>query len=398
MRITSWRIILFAGTVGLSVLYLLWWGRMILNPVERSGADFIAFYAAGRIAQTSGFPSIYHIDDQRAIEQEVVGFQLAEQQVLLYNHIPYLAPLLALVVNGDYVGSFARWTFFLLMIYLVSTQYFLKSLFTEGLSFHLALFASTLTFFPLFISLWQGQDTAFLYLGIVLWCAGLLRKKDWLIAIGLALVTVRPHIGIAMSVPLLIKYQKAFWRSILVISVLVSVCLAILHRQGIVEFLNVLRISSEGQWFGMKPEAMLNLLGLLIRLVKLDSIAASWIGWLIYFLGIAILGYLWWRSNRINNRLLGLSILVVLISAPHLHLHDLTLLILPLLFIVHERMAISSQWLLLPFGASFLLLLGLLLNVIYFIVPYILFVVIGYLLLERRNGGFLPGNQNAASK
>src|SRR5215216_176008 len=119
MQINSWRGVLFVGTSSLLIIYLVWWGRMIGDPVERSGADFIALYSAGRIAQAHGFASIYDIELQQKIEQEVVGFQLAEGHVLLYNHMPYLVPLLTLVSNDNYVESFKRWVLVLISIYLI---------------------------------------------------------------------------------------------------------------------------------------------------------------------------------------------------------------------------------------------------------------------------------------
>jgi hypothetical protein len=395
MRITSWRLILFAGIAGLFVLYLAWWGRMILNPVERSGTDFIAFYAAGRVAQTHGLTSIYDIDYQREIEQEVVGFPLAEKQVLLYNHLPYLAPLLAWIVNQDYPGSFARWVLILLLVYVLSTRYFLRSLFDDRNDLYLPLFFSALTFFPLFVSLLQGQDTAFLYAGIVLWYVGLLKKQNWVVAAGMAFITVRPHMAIALAVPLLLKQQRAWWRSLLLIAALAFISLAMLKGSGSLEFLNLLRISSQGQWFGMKPEAMLNLLGFLIRLVDLDSNTASWISWVIYLMGIATLGFLWWRSTGINDRLLGLSIWIALLTAPHLHFHDLTLLIFPLLWIVHERVVTSSEarWILLLFGVSVFLLAGIFLEFLYFIIPYLVFIWVGWLLLRDKSNASMIASE-----
>src|SRR5215217_9772380 len=113
---------LFAGAVSLLIIYFIWWGRMIGDPVERSGADFIALYSAGRVAQSRGFASIYNIEQQQKIEQEVVGFTLAEGQVLLYNHMPYLVPLLALVVNNNYVQSFECWRIHLDIVYLTTRR------------------------------------------------------------------------------------------------------------------------------------------------------------------------------------------------------------------------------------------------------------------------------------
>ena len=376
---------LFAGTVFLLIIYFIWWGRMIGDPVERSGADFIALYSAGRVAQSRGFASIYNIEQQQKIEQEVVGFPLAEGQVLLYNHMPYLVPLLALVVNNNYVQSFEGWLLVLLSVYLIGTQLLIKSLFAaETKDIQFALFLVTLTFSPLFISLWQGQDTAFLYLGVVLWCIGILKKQDWLIGAGLALATVRPHISIALAVPLLFRNQGAWWRSLLLISLLGLFSVLLLNVQGTLGFVNLLRISAEGVWFGMKPAAMFNLLGLLLRMVQLPNPGlASWIGWLIYLAGSILIGALWQRSKSIDGRLLGLSILTALVTAPHLHLHDLTLLIFPLLFIVQDRLVTHSEprWAMLPLGASLFLLIGILLEAVYYLLPYLLFVMLAYLLI-----------------
>ena len=80
----------------------------------------------------------------------------------------------------------------------------------------------------------------------------------------------------------------------------------------------------------------------------------------------------------------GLSILIAIITAPHLHLHDLTLLIFPILFVAHEGVMRLSEppWVLFPVGASLFLISGILLDAVYFIVPYILFVALARLLLS----------------
>ena len=388
MQISSWRSLFFAGAVALLTIYVVWWGRMIANPVERTSTDFISFYSAGRVARLQGFASIYNADEQQKVEQDVVGFPLVEGQVLLYNHMPYLAPLLALVMSDHYVASFVRWLLILVALYLIGTQFMIKSLFAEETpEMRLVLFAGALTFLPIFISLWQGQDTAFLYLGVVLWCVGLLKKQDWLVAAGLALVTVRPHFSIALALPLLFKNQRAWWRSVLVIGLLGLVSVLLVTIQGALGYVNRLLVSSDAAWFGMKPEAMLNLQGLLIRVVpSLDLDTASKIGWFLYLVGIVLLCILWQRSKSIDARLLGLSILIAVVTAPHIHLHDLAILIFPILFVAHERMHTESEprWLLFPLGASLCFLIGLLLEPVYYILPYLLFILLAYLFLTPR--------------
>jgi hypothetical protein len=48
------RALLTTGLVSLALVYVVLWLGMIGDPRERTGADFIAFYAAGRIARTEG--------------------------------------------------------------------------------------------------------------------------------------------------------------------------------------------------------------------------------------------------------------------------------------------------------------------------------------------------------
>lgn len=388
MQITSWRSLLLAGSLSFLIIYATWWGRMIGDPRERTSSDFMAFYSAGRVVQSHGFASLYQADLQQAYQQDVVGFPLAEGQVLLYNHMPYLAPLLALVTSPDYVASFVRWASILLAVYLLGTYFLVRSLFAgEEKETRLALFAGAITFLPVFISLWHGQDTAFLYLGVVLWYVGLLKKRDWLVAIGLALVTVRPHLSIALALPLLFKNQAAWWRSVLVIASLAIVSVLLVGLSGALGLMNLLLLSSDAAWFGIKPQAMFDLLGLLLRVVPSLSLeAASKIGWLIYALGIVLICLVWRRAQAIEGRLLGLSILIAVLTAPHLHLHDLTILIFPLLFVAYERMVArrAPRWLLLPLGASLLFVIGVLVDALYYILPYVVMLALACLLLSTR--------------
>ena len=107
-------IFIVVGSLSLIISYLGIWIRFINNPVERTGSDFIAFYTAGRVAQSYGAAYVYNISLQQDIQEEQVGFSLVPGQVLLYNHLPFLIPILHILVSADYVGSFYRWIFLLI--------------------------------------------------------------------------------------------------------------------------------------------------------------------------------------------------------------------------------------------------------------------------------------------
>ena len=113
------RIFIIAGIISLVVSYFGIWIRMIRNPVERTGSDFIAFYSAGRVAQNAGAAHVYDPNLQQNIQEEEVGFPLVPGQVLLYNHLPFLIPILQTSVSPNYVNSFYLWIFLLIALYII---------------------------------------------------------------------------------------------------------------------------------------------------------------------------------------------------------------------------------------------------------------------------------------
>lgn len=390
MRLRSLPIILLASIGALIAIYGVWWTQMIGNAQERTGTDFMAFYAAGRVAQLHGYPDMYNIGFQQSVQQTVVGFELGEGQVLLYNHLPYLVPLLRLIVNADYQGSFIRWEILLLLIYLLTTLFLVNSLFADNdLQTRLLLSGGCLTFFPVFISIWQGQDTAFLFLGLALWCVGMLKKQDLTAAIGLTLVTTRPHLCIALALPLIFKHWQVIWRFACLAGALAIFSILILTPNGVIGFLNLLRISAEGEWFGMKPEAMHNLLGLLIRSFPLlEAQTINILSWVIFGIGLVIIATLWARATNTNKHLLGLTVLLVIVTAPHLHLHDLTILIIPILLVIRSGSLKVPHPALLLIGISFIFLTGMLVDILYFILPYGVYILLAWIF--SRQDKFTP--------
>lgn len=381
------RVFYIAATFSLTLIYLIQWGRMISTPSQRTGTDFMAFYAVGRISQEYGFSSAYNIDAQHEIEQTVVGFDLTEEQVLLYNHMPYLIPLLKLLVNDDYVGSFIRWAILMLGIYLIGGNFFLNAILpNEKNGIYSTLLTGMLTFFPFFYSLLLGQDTAILFIGISLWCVGILKKQDWLAATGLALTTVRPHICLALAIPLFFKYRKVWWRFFIIAGFLGLISILILGKEGTLDFTNLLQVSANGTWYGMNEPAMVNLIGLTWRIFpSIEPRIAHAIGWGGYLTGIGIASFLWMKARELDGRLLSISIIIALLCAPHLHYHDLTVLIIPLIFTVILPVSVIplKRLALLPFGISLLMIP----KAIHYIIPYVLYSAIIWYLAKKPLSG-----------
>ena len=68
--------------------------------------------------------------------------------------------------------------------------------------------AAFMLYYPTFISLLKGQDTAFLLLGGTLWVYGLLKEKDPLAGLGLAMLVIRPQIALVLAIPFIFKRRR----------------------------------------------------------------------------------------------------------------------------------------------------------------------------------------------
>ncbi len=390
-RPIEWRrVLLLAGVLSLGVIYLVLWMRMIASPAERTGTDFIAFFAGGRVAQEYGVGQTYDISLQQKVQEAEVGFKLSAGQVLLYNHMPYLVPLLQGLVSSNYVASFARWVIVLALVYAVSLYALTRILPVEmSLADRRMFMAGAASFYPFFVSLLLGQDTAFVFLGAALLTLGLIQKRDGLAGAGLALLTVRPHFAVFMAMPFLFARRKVFAWFVGFAGMLALVSVAMLGIQGTKDFIGILSISAGGEWYGMKEQAMFNLIGLFTRL--LPFVAPSVIravGWGIYLAAIVAFCVGSARAREIHFRMLSWMFLTCILVVPHFHYHDLTLLLFPLL---GAGLTVESVPLyrglrsaLQPLAVSFLLLAGSFNATINFALPYLIMLGAAVLLYHQR--------------
>ena len=63
------RTAITAISISLALVYPLLWLKMLADPTQHTGADFIAFYAAGRIANQEGPSHAYDLILQKNIKR-----------------------------------------------------------------------------------------------------------------------------------------------------------------------------------------------------------------------------------------------------------------------------------------------------------------------------------------
>ena len=194
------------------------------------------------------------------------------------------------------------------------------------------LLCGTFLFFPIFFSLLNGQDSAILLLAAAVWFWGLTFSRDRIAGSGLGFVTIRPHMALVLAPLFLFKRRRVWWWFCSIAGILALISLLLLGSSGVENYLRILVISASGE--GNKffnEELMVNLIGFLRRLLPESSPASiRTIGWFGYLAAIVFLCIVWMRSGRIEDRHIGLAVILTILSVPHCHYHDLVLLLIPI--------------------------------------------------------------------
>ena len=312
-QLSARSVFICAVSVVLLVLYLTVWLSFAGSPAAKR-SDFMIYYAAAKVPLST----LYNIEVEREMQTRVLGspFPVAGG-VMPFNHTPVFVPLLHLLVNDDYASSYVRWT---VLLWLAA---FVCALLVFKMTGDVALAFAACSFYPLFALVQQAHDTVFLLLGILLGAQLLSLRKDLLAGIALSLTTLKPHFAIFLAVPLIAR-PKAFLGFCAASAVLALYSVLLVGTGGVSELLTLIKISAAGEMFGMRPLVQFNLLGLMER-AGMSSEVARPVAWIIFLLA-AISMLIVWKRNPLNPPF-ALTMLLALFTSPHLHFHDLALLL-----------------------------------------------------------------------
>ena len=347
------------------VIFLATWYAILLTYLltsyrgPKGGVDYLAHYSAGYIIRYVSPERLYDLDLQRHI-QETIASSDRVAHYYYYNHPPLLAGILGWVTTKDYYASYFRWGLILIIFYSTSLgllvylmrrfQWQTEELWILGIS--------GLLFTPAFIACLKGQDSTFLLLGVSLWTFGLLTARDRVAGLGLALAAIRPQVALVLALPFLFKRRIVWWWFLAWSLILLVYCYLLVGVQGLEGFAQVLLFS--GQSRGIDVDKMVTLMGAILRLFPdINPRLFQIIGYGGYGLSILFLCLLWARSRTIEFKHIGLAILLSMVFSPHMHNHDLSLLLIPALGAA-TTIAINQVWsrryaVLLPLGASLIL-------------------------------------------
>ncbi len=316
---------------------LLWYLRLwfdLLDHPSLNEMDFLSFYTAGSLAKSSGLQNIYNLDLQQALQTQIAGPNFIQGVSLPYMHPPFLLPILILIMGASYRTSFIIWTLFLLFVVALSLFFLVRALKNQGVQPKPAVMFAIVVFlfYPVFISILKGQDSAILLLGVSVWMYAFLNKRDTLAGLALALTTVKPQLALILAIPFIFNRRRVWWGFCLGAVILVGFSFLLVGPTGFQGYLDLISLVSQGEGFGVNQSEMYNLVGLVQRTFPtIDPAFAQGLRWGIFLIAIVALSFLWKNAKEnLSHKHIATLVILCLLASPHLHFHDLTLLLIPL--------------------------------------------------------------------
>ncbi len=392
-KISYRRVFVLAGLVALVLIYFFLWVRTFEDPAQRTGSDFITFYTAGRMALHGDLSHIFDPQVQRAVEESVLGFQIQPSGLAPFVHPPFLVPVFAVLAHFDYSVAFVLWSVLLALLCGLVAWYAARLFPPATGRERTILFAGTALFFPLFISIIDGQDTVLLLFGAVLWAYGLFSDDDRLAGCGLALTTIRPQIAVFLALPFLFQRRKVWGWFCAAAVVLALFSVALVGVKGLQGFINILLISAGGMGYKINEPAMVNLIGLLRRSAPaLSEQSIRLAGWGGFGVGLVTACFLWFKSGRLEEKHLGTAVILAMFLSPHLHFHDLALLLLPIYGVMRtfwaDGLLQRENLILLPLVFTFVLLIGFMTHPVGLLLVYLVMSVLVLMLWFPERAAF----------
>lgn len=372
------------------------------NQADLGSIDFVVFYTAGEVARSEGFEYTYDIERKIDIVEAIEIGEMGSEIAINFYHPPILLPIYYVIAKYSYETAYLLLLSLNLVCWIIFLFLTRKLLSTEDRDNKNHLFWIVILiglFYPVYISLLRGQDTIVLLVGVILWVYGLLHEREIPGGFGLSLILIRPQIALALILITFFYRRKIFWYFCGFGLILAIYSLILVKWEGVLGYLEMILFSAGTVGPPMYQIGMLNLLGLLLRTFPaVNPQVFQSLAWIIYgmmIVGLCILWYL--RREQQNWYLVGITVLLILVFSPHLHWHDLSLLVFPLLALALGKSTRLPK-VLVPYliaGSSIILIVSLFLSTqAYYSMPY--FIVFGLFLMnlfldrDQRNDFNLP--------
>jgi len=302
------------------------------------GADYSAFYGAGHRVIEGRADLLYDVDAESELTRALVAPAPWREEVHPFVSPPYWALAFVPLAALPYPISLAVFSALSIAMLFLSTRMLrdaFRSLASRGSTRTLA--RAALGFFPVLLSLLNGQTSMLLLACFTAFFALLRRQRELAAGLAIGLLAVKPPLLLG---PGLVALAAGRWRVLVGIACSASAWLAVgwsvmpdamrAYAIATPEIVELLRASEYHTW------GQTSLFGLATLL--LDPIshgAATMVGWsLIALAAIAIVVMVartpWTPGSARWDLTLAAALALGFVASPHLFLYDTSLLVLPI--------------------------------------------------------------------
>ncbi len=336
--------IFIAGMLCLHLLFFI----NLRERIKLGYPDFTVFYTAATMLQAGFGHQLYDAHVQYEVQKKVVGDIPERHGALPYIHPPFEALIFVPLSRWPYPRAFAAWDLLNLAVLFGVALLLRRSVNTLRLIPPWEFFIASLAFFPVFDCFLQGQDSILLLLLCVLGFNALKRESDLLAGCWFALGTFKFQFMIPIVLLLVIwKRRRVAIGFAIVSALLVLISAGLTGWQSLLHYPEfVLQIAKApglgGVAAGFAPNLRGLALGLLSPFAKSLGTAIGLLASVVLFLFAALRGREASGPQGLELQF-SLAIVVSVLAAWQTNMHDLSLLVLPLILITDYSMRTLTQ-------------------------------------------------------
>ncbi len=302
-------------------------------PIETmaEGSDLRSYLTAADIVAAGKGASLYDLDIQLSVQRARFP-DVHPGTLLAFANPPFVAGALAPLADLR-VGTAYRVVLTVNVLLLCVCFGLIAWSRAENEPFPMSLAVlGALSFLPTWTTLWQGQLSLPLLLGVLGAVAAFTRGRDWLGGLCLSLLLLKPQL---LPLPVLFLLMQRRWTAVGGVAAggaaTVLVSLAVAGVDGLIAWTRLGELLvGVGDEFGIHPRRMVTLRGALHAILGTDSFTSVRLPWaLLSGAAVVILGWRWrWRVQGPAFGLqLGVAVAAGLVLSLHAYPHDLVLMI-----------------------------------------------------------------------
>jgi hypothetical protein len=312
---------------------------------EVRGYDFSAMYVAGYMVREGKGSRLYDLVEQTRAEEAI----FKRPGLMVIVHPPFEALFFAPLARISYVSAYLVWgvvNIFLWMLFVYIARSF-APVPRQTFQYMLLCF----TFFPLWVTLLQGQTSLLLLILYSLTYASLKRRQDFRAGALLGLGLFRFQLVLPFALICLIRRKWRMMAGFAVVALMLgALSIVAVGPSGVVSYLtllvNMVTHPANAAYTGILPSDMPTVRGVLSVLMA-GHLAPTWINATVALVSgflIVFTAELWRRRDRLEGNgslglMFGAALAVTLTTGFHLSEHDLSLLLLAIFLAIG-----SPQW------------------------------------------------------